>query len=163
MANIISNPKNLWTSETRLKLQTKGGFTLIEIMIASLVFGILAIIFSGTVIAALRAGHLNGQYAQAASLCQHKIDQLRAIGFGRLTYTELSDAQIIDETPSSQPYSFTLVDEVRDYLPQASTALRITTVNSSVFRITVTISWRNAGFNSKTSSLSMNALITNAE
>ncbi len=82
------------------------GSTFIEVMIMLMVLTCLVIVFSGSVLMAKRSSKINGQYAQASSLCQHKIDQLRALGYGRLTYSELSDAEVIDATPASQPYGF---------------------------------------------------------
>lgn len=141
----------------------QSGFTLIEVMISIFVFALVTLMFSGTISASLRAGRLNGQYAQATSLCQHKIDQMRAVGFGRLNYTELSDAGIIDDNPSSQPYSFVQVDDVASYLPQASATVRVDTVNSSVFKVTVSISWKNVTYENRVSTMSICALIANAE
>jgi hypothetical protein len=132
-------------------------------MVSLFIFALVALIFSGTISASLRAGRLNGQYAQATSLCQHKIDQMRAVGFGRLNYTELSDAGIIDDDPSSQPFSFAQVDDVASYLPQASTSIRIETVDSSVVKVTVSISWKKVAHESKVSTMSIYALIANAE
>lgn len=144
-------------------LTEQGGITLIEVMVSVFVFVLVVLVFSGTVIASLRSSTLNGQYAQATSLCQHKIDQMRAVGFGRLNYTELSDAGIIDDHPSTQPYSFTQVDDVDAYLPDPITTLRIYEVNPSVYRVEVSISWISPNSSSRRSSTEFYALIGNAE
>jgi len=90
------------------------GFTLVEVMISLITFAVLTVIFGATVPLAKKTAHMNGQYAQALSLCQHKIDQLRAVGYGRINYTELSDAGIIDDSPTTSPFSFNEVDQVED-------------------------------------------------
>jgi len=141
----------------------EAGITLVEVMVSVFLFGLVVLVFSGTITASLRSSALNGQYAQATSLCQHKIDQMRAVGFGRLNYTELSDAGIIDDSPAIQPYYFTYVDDVRSYLPDPQTNIRIQTINSSVYRVEVSISWKNPSSTSRRSHMAVYALIANAE
>ena len=52
--------------------------------------------FSAMLPMASKASRMVGSYQQAASMVQHKIDQCRAIGYGRLTYSELLTAGVID-------------------------------------------------------------------
>ncbi len=95
---------------------------------------------------AARTGSMIGKYEQAASLVQHKIDQLRAVGYGRLTYTELTSAGIIDEEPSTQPYSFKEVDQLQNIFPEPEALITIVDEYSNIKRITVTLRWRGGGF-----------------
>jgi len=106
---------------------------------------------------------MNGEYCQAISLCQHKIDQLRAIGFGRLNYTEMRDAEVVDDSPSNSPYSFVQVDDVDDYLPNPTATVALETVSSKTIRVTVTITWNTHSYEAKTSSVTLQALIANVE
>ena len=82
------------------------GFTLIEVMISVMIFALLMVLYATCIPVAKKASVMNGQFAQAISLCQHKIDQMRAVGYGRLDYSDLNDAEIIDDSPTSSPYSF---------------------------------------------------------
>ncbi len=134
-------------------------------MIAVAVFSMLIIMFATAVPLADKSSNMNGQYAQAISLCQHKIDQLRAVGFGRLNYTELSDAEIVDLNPTSSPYTFSTVDSVPEYLQNATTSLHVDTVawSTRVLKVTATITWKTTGYESKTSSMSLSAYISNAD
>ena len=84
-------------------LGSSAGYTLLEVTLSLFVFAVAVVIFAGTVPTAAKTAYLSGQYAQATSLCQHKIDQARAVGYGRLNYTELSDAGIIDDSPTRSP------------------------------------------------------------
>lgn len=144
---------------------TRSGFTLVEVAISLFVFACIAIIFAGSVVLAEKTSHVNGEYAQAISLAQHKIEQLRAIGFGRLNYTEMDDpGNIIDPTPTSSPYSFEQVDEVSKYLPSSTAQLSISYDSESIARVTVTITWKPNNENrSKPASVKLVALITNVE
>ena len=136
-----------------------------EVMIALFVFALVTVIFASSLIVSKAACGMNGQYAQAISLGQHKIDQLRAIGYGRLTYTEMDDAQIVDPTPTSSPYSFVLVDEVANYLPNPTATLTIAShpTDTRVKAITVTITWRASPRRASNSSLILRAYIANSD
>jgi prepilin-type N-terminal cleavage/methylation domain-containing protein len=146
-------------------VRSRGGFTLLEVMIAIMVLATCAVMFAGSAVVSQRAAHVNSQYSQAISLCQHKIDQLRAVGFGRLNYEELNDAGIIDDFPTTSPYSFLAADEVTQYLPDPSVC-RVSVTNTadpSVMNVTVTVTWKNARHRAKTSSVSLSAQIANVE
>jgi len=127
------------------------------------VFTVIIHIFAGAVALAERTSYMNGEYCQAISLCQHKIDQLRAIGFGRLNYTEMRDAEVVDDSPSNSPYSFVQVDDVDDYLPNPTATVALETVSSKTIRVTVTITWNTHSYEAKTSSVTLQALIANVE
>lgn len=138
-----------------------AGFTLLEIVMALFVMGTIALIFAGVVPTASKMAHMNGQYAQAASLCQHKIDQMRAFGFGRLTYAELNGF-IIDSTPSTAPYSFKQIDEVALFLPDPTATINVEAVpgETHALKVTATITWKTARHQTHTSTMSVSALIT---
>jgi len=138
------------------------GFTLVEVMLSLLVFVVLTLIFAGSVPVAYRTAKMNGQYSQALSLCQHKIDQLRAVGYGRINYDELSDAGIIDDSPTTPPYSFSGVDRVADYLPHSTATLALTYGTGEV-KATATITWAVGTDLNKTSTVTLSAVIANVE
>ncbi|MEN6372340.1 MAG: type II secretion system protein [Armatimonadota bacterium] len=144
-------------------MSNNRGFTLIEVMISLGIFSLLIIIFATSVPLARKSSQVNGQYAQAISLCQHKIDQMRAVGYGRINYTELSDAEIIDESPSASPFSFAGVDNVDQYLPQPTATVNVHSMSTDKIIVTVTVTWKNATHESKTSTASLSAIITNVE
>lgn len=153
------------SERTRMTLRSaRSGFTLVEVLVSLAVFAAITLIFATSVPLVEKASHVNGQYAQAISLCQHKIDQIRAVGYGRLNYQELADAGIIDTTPTTQPFSFAQVDDVADFLPQPTARLTVVDiVANKVSRVTVTITWRQAAHLDRTSQLTMSALVANVE
>lgn len=148
---------------TQTRNHNNRGFTLVEVMISLITFAVLTLIFAATVPLAKKTAHMNGQYAQAISLCQHKIDQLRAVGYGRINYTELSDAGIIDDNPTTPPFSFNEVDQVEEYLPQPNATLNVESLGADKLRITAAITWKTTTYGTKTSTASLTAIITNVE
>lgn len=155
--------KRLYKNKKLANFPRQSGFTLLEVMISLSIITAMVIIFAGTLHSSAQSGRLNGQYAQATSLCQHKVDQLRAIGFGRLNYTEMKNAGIIDSTPATSPYTFMVTDEVGTYLPAASTSIQVAAINTTVTQVTITISWKKVLFENKISSVTLTALICNTE
>lgn len=157
-------------TDSKSVFRSKGsrGFTLIEVVVALLAFAAIVVIFDASIILSEKASYMNGQYAQAISLCQHKIDEVRAVGFGRLDYTDLLDADIIAGSPQASPYAFSASDGVGDVLPNATTSLTVgpwpgDPTNTAILQVSATVTWTPASFNSKTSSLTLTGLITNVE
>lgn len=162
--NVVSNQK----TESCMAVMdsfmaSRRGFTLVEVIVAVAIFSFLMIMFASAVPLAERTSHMNGQYAQATSLCQHKIDQIRAVGYGRINYTELSDAEIIDGEPATLPFSFVEVDDVENYLPCSTATINVQTVASDEVKVTITITWRTAAHRAKTSTVVVSAIVTNVE
>jgi len=140
-----------------------SGYSLIEVVISLVVFSGIMLIFAAAMPISGKSAHVTGQYAQAVSLCQHKIDQLRAVGFGRLNYTELEDAGIIDASPSSSPYSFSLADDVSAYLPNSTASLTILSVDSRTTKVIASISWKTLATDAAPRTVTLTALITDSE
>lgn len=101
------------------------GFTLVEIMLALFVFGMITLLFGAIFPVASRAGHTAGNYAEAAMIGQRKIDQCRQAGYANIYGSGVSNKMIalgiIDNPqPSGFPivngatttYSFTLADKL---------------------------------------------------
>lgn len=153
-------------SKTRNCISSRSqasGFTLIEVTVALAIFAILTIVFGASILMARASSDINGQYAQALSIGQHKIDRLRAIGYGRLNYQELIDAEIIDPDSTSSPYTFTNIDGVSNYFIQPQTQLRITPdpTDSQVMQVEIEITWLAAPGRAKRSKIVLKADIAN--
>lgn len=78
----------------------RAGFTLIELTISLFVFGMMILLFGATFPVVTRAGKTGGNYAQAALLAQHKIDQLRQAKLVNLSAPKLIAAGIADASPA---------------------------------------------------------------
>lgn len=159
------------TAERRRR---RRGFSLTEVIIALFVFALLTTLFAGSMMVSNAATGMNGQYAQALSLCQHKMDQLRAVGYGRLDFTELNDAGIVDATPTASPYSFMVQDSVASVLalddghghtvpPTATVTIVNSATDTRVKVVTVTVTWKSASRRMTTSKASIVGYIVNTE
>jgi hypothetical protein len=93
---------------------------------------------------AARTSRMSGNHSQAVSEVQHKVDQLRAVGYGRLTHSELSAARIIDPSPTGMPYRFDGVDGLANLLPNAQGTINITSAGTDLSRVTIRITWSGA-------------------
>jgi hypothetical protein len=111
---------------------------------------------------AAKGSRMVGNYQQASSLVQHKIDQLRAVGYGRLDYTDLLAAlDIIDASPTSSPYSFTTIDSLSSIYPGATGTIDISTYSANIKQVTVTLTWNSSPLKQDKGSLQAVALIAN--
>lgn len=139
--------------------RARRAFTLIEVMIAMMIIASGAVILYAVAPMAAKTGKMVGNYQQAASIVQHKIDQLRGVGYGRLVYDELLDAGIIDATPNASPYNFAGVDALTTVYKTATGTVQIVDFNANVKRITVTLTWSGAGNGQGNGTMSVQALI----
>ncbi len=108
---------------------------------------------------AARGTQMVGNYQQASSLVQHKIDELRSVGYGRLTYTELLSAGIIDAAPTTSPFNFATVDGLNSIYPNATGTIDITNFSTSIRQVTVTVTWDSSSIKQCNGSLQAVALI----
>ena len=137
----------------------KQGFTLVEAAIAMMIVAAAAGVFFALMPMSFKTGKMVGSYQQASSLLQHKVDQMRGVGYGRLTYDELRDAGIIDSSPSSQPYSFKSVDGLNSIYSVPTATIRITDYSTSIKRVTVTLVWTGSSMQQGRGDMTVTALI----
>lgn len=165
---MLRGPRRLW--------QGSGGFTLIEVMLCMILFAAAAMIFATTLPMAAKTADLNGQYAQAIAICQHKIDELRQIGYGRLTYAEMilpdpvTGYGLIDSAKTTSPYTFTGVDLLATRYPKLPGAKgtiavsQVTPFTGALAReVTVTVSWTPVTYKSRTCTVSLVSRIMQSE
>lgn len=106
-----------------------------------------------------KTGKMVGSYQQASSLLQHKVDQMRGVGYGRLTYAELRDAGIIDASPSTAPYSFKTVDGLTSLYSVPTATIQISDYSASIKRVTVTLIWSGSSMQQGRGDMTVTALI----
>ena len=139
--------------------RSRRGFTWLELLVAIFIVAMSGAIFAGLLPMAGKTQMMAGNYQQAASLLQHKLDQLRAVGYGRLNYDELSDAGIVDASPSNLPYEFDQVDNLTSVFKSATGTIAIATYSSDIKKVTVTITWSGSAMRQGNGTLSVEALI----
>jgi type II secretory pathway pseudopilin PulG len=93
------------------------GFTLMEVAMALAVFIMMTVMFAAVFPMVARGSQFSGNYSQAAMLAEHKVDQIRSLGFAKLDYNGLNAQGVIDSMttpPSGLPatYTFTGVDNL---------------------------------------------------
>ncbi len=128
-------------------------------MFAIFVVAASAMIFSALIPPAVKSEKMTASHQQAISIVQHKIDQMRGVGYGRLTYAEMLDAGIIDASHTSSPYRFTVVDQLNNFYPSATGTIAVADFDANIRRVTVTITWTGAAFQQGNGTISLQALI----
>jgi len=128
-------------------------------------FSLATLVFAALYPAAAKTSRMNNQYAQAVSLAQHKVDQMRAIGYGRLNYTDLLAASIIDASPATSPFRFDqqsvadAADDLSNFFPSDTSSITITDEATDLKRATVTLNWTGDGSKQTAGSVTIVALI----
>jgi prepilin-type N-terminal cleavage/methylation domain-containing protein len=146
----------------RRLIKRKLGYTLIEVLVSLFLISMGAIMYTATLPMAAKGSRMVGNYQQASSLVQHKIDQLRAVGYGRLDYTDLlASLDIIDASPTSSPYSFTTIDGLSAIYPNATGTIAVSDFSSTIKQVTVTLTWTGSALKQDNGSVSAVALIAN--
>lgn len=139
----------------------RRGFNLIEVMLAVFLLGMATIVFAGLYPPAARASHKTANYSQAISAVQHKVDELRSVGYGRLDYTNLQSAGIIDSGNGTQPFHFETTDSLATLLPGAVGTITTASAGTNLTQVTVTVTWSGAPGKAMDGSLSVSVLIAN--
>jgi hypothetical protein len=104
---------------------------------------------------------MSGSYSQAISEVQHKVDQLRAVGYGRLTYTDLKAASIIDASPKASPYRFEAEDGLSTVLWDPIGTIAVSDVSTDLRQVTITLTWRRSSQSTQRSTHAVTILVTN--
>lgn len=137
----------------------KLGFTLVEVMVSMMILTASSIIFFALLPMSFKTGKMVGCYQQASSLVQHKIDQMRGVGYGRLNYTELANAGIIDASPTSAPFSFKGVDGLDSIYVGPVATIQISDFSANVKQVTVSLVWSGSAMKQGQGDMTVTALI----
>ena len=122
---------------------------------------IAMLIFAALSPMAARTSRMSGNYSQAISLAQHKVDQLRSVGYGRLSYRELHAARIIDSYPTGLPFRFGHADSVAQHLPNPIATLDFLDAGPGLTEAIVRIQWTGATGKSSQGDYSLKVIIAN--
>ncbi|MGV3720434.1 MAG: type IV pilus modification PilV family protein [Actinomycetota bacterium] len=139
----------------------KRGSGLIEVAIATMIMAMGILVFAGFYPTAAKSSKMSGSYSQAVSEVQHKVDQLRAIGYGRLNYTDLRAANVIDSTPNSSPFRFEKADDLSALLWDPIGTITVASPATDLAQVTISLSWRRQPNSTQRSSHAVTILITN--
>lgn len=143
----------------RFRNRRSRAFTWIELMVAMFIVALCGTALVALMPMAAKTENMAGDYQQASSLLQHKIDQLRAVGYGRLTYTELKNASIVDVAPTVSPFSWTASDTLTTIWPQATGTIAITDIDTVSKQVVVTLTWSGSSMRQGNGTLTATTLI----
>lgn len=154
-----------------VRKRKQRGTGLIEVIFALFVLVMMILMFAAVIPSVARSSRYSSSYVMAAQLAQHKIDQIRKVGFSKTNADGLLEANLIDSaTPTASngtavSFSFTNQDRLLSFFPQGAEG--VVTVdnyapsfNGSSFtmrHVEVRITWRDAA--GPTSSYSTSALV----
>ena len=137
----------------------RRGFTWIEVIASVFVVGLTATMFASLYPISTKSQLMVSNHQQALGLIQHKIDQIRAVGYGRLTYQELKDAGIIDASPTTSPFAYTTVDTLTTLYPAASGTITISDFSTTIRQVTVSLTWSGSARRVGNGTLSLTTLV----
>ncbi len=129
----------------RRNMKNKRGVGLVDTVLALLLVGAAALLFSAAFPGGFSAIRQASETKEATIIAQRKLEQVKFLGYENLDYEKLRAADVVDESPTSSPYSFTNVDSLADVLTNATGTLSITDNTSSVKAITATVQWSSGG------------------
>ena len=148
-------------SETRGHGRRTRGFSLIEVVVSMLLLAVAVLVFVALYPSASKSSRMTSRYTQALGVVQHKVDQLRAFGYGRLNFTDLRQVLSIDATPTTCPYRFDGVDQVSSVLPGAVGTITVTDVGANLREVVVAVSWGGSGIRAAEGSHAVTLLVPN--
>lgn len=143
--NSSSTPRDGAGGRQAVPRHARPGYSLIEVMVATFLLSLGVLAFSALAPVSAKAAKMNGNYAQAVSIAQHKVDQLRSVGYGRLNHADLLAAEVIDASPGAEPYKFDTVDGLANYYPVFTSSITTEDVATDLKKATVTVSWTGQG------------------
>lgn len=99
------------------------------------------------------------RYLEASGLVQRKIDQMRSLGYGRLTKLELINAGIAASETSVNKYAFTSTAAGLTTFSNGNGVITISDFSTTIKQIQVDFSWKDSGGQATPRSLSVTTLI----
>src|SRR5262249_54094565 len=146
-----SAPRSGLPGAREMRMKNRSGMTLVEVMIAVMVFSFAVTVFASLFPLAMRMRSKSEDYTRATTIAQQKVEQIRALPYTSMTYSALRAENVIDASPTTQPYAFTAVDSLTSKLTQATGTISISNVGSGgnttdLKRLDVTVTW--VGFKS---------------
>lgn len=121
--------QRIWRERTPRRRRRQGGFSIVETMLALIIFTLMTMMVAAVLPTAARSSRMGNDYSQAVTVVLHKINQLQETGYSRMTGPQLgqSGLDVVDGTPSSPAsnangdqsasFEFTTTDNLLSYFP----------------------------------------------
>jgi len=123
-------------------VRSRRGAGLVDVIVTVMILAATGTIFATVFPASLACSSNAQEYKLATAIAQRKIEQLRTMEYESLTQPLLLAAGVIDNFPTSSPYSFTSVDGVGNLLRQGVGTLSIAEAAADQRLVSVTVSWQ---------------------
>lgn len=139
-------------------------FTLPEVVLSIFLLGVIAVVFGALYPASERLSGGAKHRATALMLAERRMEAIKLLGYGNLTYDGLRAYGLIDANPTSSPYSFTNTDSARNesparLLPQGTGQIIVEDTEWDVRRVTIRVTWQD--ISGRTQSVELRTLVTN--
>lgn len=140
------------------------GFTLAEVVLSIFLLAVVAVVFGALYPVSQRIGGDSKWRATALMLAEKRMEAVKLLGYGNLTYDGLRAYGLIDASPTTSPFSFTHADDARNespsrLLPQGTGEIVIEDAAWDVRRVIVRVRWRDA--NGRTQTVELRTLVSN--
>lgn len=105
---------SLHVSPSPQRRRNVSGITLVEVVVSITIFALFVSAYAITFPPVIRSTAHAANYLKASDLARHKIEQLRQMGYTKLTLSELKTAKAIDTTNASAsgPFTFATIDNL---------------------------------------------------
>jgi type II secretory pathway pseudopilin PulG len=119
---------------------------MVDAMVGLLLLAIAGILFTAIFPTGFSAVRQARESERAVVITQQKLEQLRALGYESLSYPNLRSGgvPVVDETPTTSPYSFTETDNLASFFSGVSSTLAITDDSTHTKKVVVTITWKSS-------------------
>jgi Tfp pilus assembly protein PilV len=140
---------------------SRRGVSLIDVVFSTMLMALAVLLFTALYPTSARSARMTADYAQASVVLQHKVDQMRAMGYGRLNYAQMLNAGVIDASPTTQPFRFEVADQLSTSFWSPIGTISFSTVSTDLLRATVRLEWLSAPGRTQRSSHQVEVLIAN--
>lgn len=142
----------------------RRAFTLMEVVLSIFLLAVVAVIFGALFPIGQRLSGGAKWRAQALMLAERRMEAVKLLGYGNLTYDGLRAYGLIDASPNTSPFSFTNTDDASNespakMLPQGTGQIVVEDVAWDVKRVIVRVGWRDA--NGRRQTVELRTLVTN--
>lgn len=135
------------TRKIKASASAQNGMTLIEVILAFLLLGSIAVLMGSLFPMASVTQKTVTEDTFAITLARNKLEQVGSLGYANLAdHDTLYARGVVDDWPYSSPYSFTYIDGVSDTLLDGTGTLWIEqhTENGDLYRVKVKIDWTDS-------------------
>lgn len=121
--------------------RSQAGFGLADAIASIMLLAIVGAVFAALFPSSFNCSAQAREYKLAAAIAQRKMEQLRAMEYESLTQPVLRAGGVIDESPTTSPFSFTVVDSVSEQLPGGTGTITISDTASDRKLVRVRVQW----------------------